>query len=169
MPFADKLYRALNPLWARDPLSGAGAAQHGGRFNPRGMPALYCSLSPITALREANQVGDLQPVTLVSYSAVIERVFDSRDVSALGERGQTPAALADPGWRDAMLRHGEAPSQAFALALEADGFDGLLVRSFARGTGPADLNLVLWRWGPSAPHRLELIDDENRLAPPSPS
>jgi len=65
--FAGFLYRALNPVYARDPLSGRGAQLYGGRFNPKGTPALYASLSPMTALREANQVGTLQPTTLVAY------------------------------------------------------------------------------------------------------
>ena len=36
---------------------------------------LYTSLSIMTALREANQVGSLQPTTLVSYDADIEQGF----------------------------------------------------------------------------------------------
>ena len=81
--YRGKLYRALNPLYAREPLSGKGAERYGGRFNPKGMPALYCSLTALTALREANQVGNLQPTTLVSYEADIEGVFDGRDEAAL--------------------------------------------------------------------------------------
>ena len=77
--FTGFLYRALNPVYARDPLSGRGAQLYGGRFNPKGTPALYASLSPMTALREANQVGTLQPTTLVAYDADIRPVFDSRD------------------------------------------------------------------------------------------
>ena len=69
--YRGKLYRALNPIHAREPLSGRGAALYGGRFNPKGTPALYASLSPMTALREANQVGNLQPTTLVAYDAEI--------------------------------------------------------------------------------------------------
>src|SRR5690606_4555103 len=54
--WSGKLYRALNPVYAREPLSGRGAELYGGRFNPKGMPALYASTSVLTALREANQV-----------------------------------------------------------------------------------------------------------------
>ncbi len=63
------LYRALNPVYAREPLSGRGAELYGGRFNQKGIPALYTALDPATALREANQVGSLQPTLLVSYRA----------------------------------------------------------------------------------------------------
>ena len=37
------VYRAHNPRWSFAPLSGAGAARYGGRFNPTGMEALYTS------------------------------------------------------------------------------------------------------------------------------
>lgn len=161
--FTGKLYRALNPVWAARPLSGEGAARYGGRFNPPQMPALYCSLDPLTALREANQAGDLQPTVLVALDAEIERVFDARHDAALAAYDLTPAKLAHPGWRDAMLRDGEAPTQALARRLEAEGYAALLVPSFARGTAGDAANLVLWRWGEGPPARLALVDDERRL------
>jgi RES domain-containing protein len=162
--YRGKLYRALNPLYAREPLSGRGAELYGGRFNPKGVPALYASLSVMTAVREANQVGDLQPTTLVSYDAEIERVFDCRDGAALEAQGMNSAALADAAWRDRMKAGGEARTQAFARRLIADGYHALLVGSFAPGATEEDLNLVLWSWGDAAPSRLILIDDENRLS-----
>lgn len=161
--FEGKLYRALNPVWANNPLSGDGAALHGGRFNPRGIAALYCSLGPIAALREANQVGDLQPTTLVCYEAVIARVLDTTDPAALSAFGLTLPDLAAPDWRDTMLRDGIAPTQHLAHDALAKGYSGMITRSFARGARDEDRNLVLWRWGEKAPHRLVLIDDENRL------
>lgn len=164
MRFQGSLYRALNPIYAREPMSGRGAELHGGRFNRKGTPALYLSLSIVTALREANQAGNLQPTTLVSYDADIERVFDCRDNQALEAEGMEGAALADPTWRDQMKTRGEAGTQGFAHRLATAGYHGLLVRSFAPGATSGDLNLVLWTWGPAAPSRLTLIDDENRLA-----
>jgi RES domain-containing protein len=164
MRYEGKLYRALNPLHAREPLSGHGAKLYGGRFNPKGMPALYTSLSVITALREANQVGDLQPTTLVSYHAEIDSVFDGRDEGALGVEGMSAAALADPTWRDRMKVDGEAKTQAFARRLIKAGYNGLLTRSFAGGSSAGDMNLVLWRWADPSSARLALIDDENRLS-----
>jgi RES domain-containing protein len=162
--YRGKLYRALNPVYAREPLSGRGAELYGGRFNPKGLPALYASLSVITALREANQVGNLQPTTLVSYDAEIERIFDCRDDLALKAEGMDAAALANSAWRDQMKASGEARTQAFARRLIAGDHHGLLVRSFAPGATADDLNLVLWKWGDGAPARLNLIDDENRLS-----
>ena len=165
MHFKGTVYRALNPIYARDALSGRGAELYGGRFNRKGTPALYTSLSVITALREANQVGSLQPTTLVSYDADIEHVFDCRDDVALRSEGMDIGMLADPTWRDQMRKHGEATTQAFARELGQAGFHGLLVKSFAQGAADNDLNLVLWQWSFTLPSRLTLIDDEHRLSP----
>lgn len=162
--YEGKLYRALNPLYARAPLSGRGAELYGGRLNPKGVPALYASLTIMTALRDANQVGALQPTTLVSYDAEIEAVFDGRDGKALASEGMDAAALAESTWRDQRKLHGEARTQTFVRRLIAAGYNGLLVRSFAAGSDAADINLVLWRWGDALPSRLILIDDELRLS-----
>ena len=162
--FTGFLYRALNPVYARDPLSGRGAQLYGGRFNPKGTPALYASLSPMTALREANQVGTLQPTTLVAYDADIRPVFDTRDTGSLAGFDMTPRDLASVAWRDEMMTNGESETQKFARRLIAAGYAALLVPSFARGALSTDLNLVLWRWGDAAPTRLVLIDDEKRLS-----
>jgi RES domain-containing protein len=164
MLYRGPLYRALNPIYAREPLSGRGAELFGGRFNPKGVPALYSSLTVMTALREANQAGAFQPTMLVSYDAKIASVFDTRDEAALKAEGMDAAALAESTWRDQMKSTGEARTQTFARHLIAKGSHGLLVRSFAPGATEDDLNLVLWRWGDATPSRLTVIDDENRLS-----
>ncbi|RLQ87498.1 RES family NAD+ phosphorylase [Notoacmeibacter ruber] len=164
MVYSGKLYRALNPVFARTPMSGRGAELYGGRFNPKGTPALYLSTSVQTALREANQVGDLQPTTLVCYRARIEMIFDTADSDALEAEGFTLDTLAAPDWRDQMQVEGEARTQRFARTLIARGYNGLRVRSFAKGSGPDAVNLVLWKWGTKPPSRLQLIDDEHRLS-----
>ncbi len=163
MRYRGKLFRALNPVYVREPLSGQGAALHGGRFNLKGVPALYVSLSIAAAIREANQAGGLQPTTLVSYDADIDRIFDARDAAALTGEGMDAKALAGPTWRDRMKRDGEAATQRLARNLAERGFHALIVRSFALGATDHDLNMVLWRWGATGPSRLELIDDEGRL------
>lgn len=160
MHYKGKLYRALNPLYAREPFSGRGAELYGGRFNPKGMPALYTSLTIMTALSEANQAGSLQPTTLVSYDAD----FETCDQNLLEKHRITPQALSNTTWRDEMNLRGEALTQQLARDLKNAGFHGLVVRSFAPGTTDADLNIVLWIWGTSLPNRLSVIDDERRLS-----
>ncbi|WP_294536791.1 RES family NAD+ phosphorylase [uncultured Rhodoblastus sp.] len=158
------LYRALNPVYASNPLSGRGAELYGGRFNPKGVPALYASQSPMTALREANQVGTLQPTTLVAYHADIHPVFDTRDDAQLSAFHMTPNDLAATTWRDEMIVAGVSRTQEFARRLIEEGYAALIVRSFARGASDEEINIILWRWSAEPPTKLVLIDDENRLA-----
>ncbi|WP_426213738.1 hypothetical protein [Mesorhizobium abyssinicae] len=47
------------------------------------MSALYPSLPVMTAMRGTNQVGNLQPTTLVSYDAEVDDIFDCRDSAPL--------------------------------------------------------------------------------------
>lgn len=157
------LYRALNPVYARDPLSGRGAELYGGRFNAKGTPALYTALDPAGALREANQAGSLQPTVLVSYTADLGPIFDSRDAEDLRKREISVNTLSDPGWRMKMLDGQPVPTQAFASGLIADGFAGLLIQSFAKGASGTDFNLVVWRWKGFG-CTLQVVDDENRLS-----
>jgi RES domain-containing protein len=163
MRYRGLLYRALNPVWAREPLSGEGARRHGGRFNPKGVPALYTSLSISTAIREANQIGTLQPTTLVAYQSDLDPVFDATDAGGLRDYGFSLADLAADDWRIRMREEGKAPTQMLAERLIADGHVGMQVRSFAKAATGADLNMVLWKWGGAPPARLTLVDDEGRL------
>jgi RES domain-containing protein len=155
------VYRAINPFWVGDPLSGEGARRHGGRFNPKGMAALYCSLDPVTAVREVSQIGQpLQPTILVSFRADVEPVFDATDPKALEAQGMTPEALAAGDWRVFMSKGEEAPTQGFARRLSEAGFAGMLAPSYASLAPPEARNLILWRW---TPETLRLIDEESRL------
>lgn len=163
MRYRGLLYRALNPVWAREPLSGEGARRFGGRFNPKGLPALYTSLTIRTALREANQIGTLQPTTLVALRADLEPVFDASDPDALAALGFDPAEIAGDDWRERMRRDHLPPGQRFAKHLIDSGHAGLIVPSYARGAGKDERNLVLWRWGDILPAQVTLVDDEGRL------
>lgn len=161
--FDGLLYRALNPVYVREPLSGRGATLFGGRFNRKGREALYTALRPETALREANQVGTLQPTTLVAYRVDLGPILDGRDDAALAPYEVDGAGLAAPDWRDRMLAGRDVPTHDLVERLVADGFVGLLVPSYAKGSTPRNLNLVLWRWNSGADDRLAVVDDEDRL------
>ncbi|MFT6253684.1 RES family NAD+ phosphorylase [Sulfitobacter sp.] len=161
--YTGPLYRGLNPIYARTPLSGHGAELYGGRFNAKGIPALYTALDPATALREANQVGNLQPTILVSYAADLGPIFDTRDEDALKRYCMTADFLADPAWRTKMLDGQPVPTQDFAHSLIAGGFTGLLIKSFAKGTSISDFNIVLWNWT-NDDCNFAVVDDEDRLS-----
>ena len=163
MHFRGVVYRAHNPMWAWPPVSGDGAARRGGRFNRRGVPAFYTSLSSATAVREENPAREtMQPILICSYKVDSTPVFDALDAKQLRKYGVTRAQLAGR-WERAVQR-GEIPaSQALADRLIAEGFAGIRVPSFALGAGEDDINLVLWSFGPKKPSRVVLIDDNNRL------
>ena len=163
MRFQGKIYRALNPIYAREPFSGRGAALYGGRFNPKGVPALYTSLTIMGAIREANQAGSLQPTMIVAYEANFDNIFDSRNKQALEQIGMSTALFGDSGWRDRMRNERKSPGQIIAETLIGRGYQGLLVQSFAHGASETDLNLVIWKWERTV--QLTLIDDEDRLTP----
>ena len=164
MRFQGLVYRAHNPQWSWDPLSGEGAGLHGGRFNRRGVPALYTSLAPLTAVREATLLGrPMQPVTLCAYEVDVEPVFDALDKALCRSLGVSHPDVECPSWRAEMLAGAVPASQNLADRLIAAGYVGMRVRSFAPATGPGDVNLVLWTWGSARPSRVVLIDEERRL------
>ena len=160
--FIGRTYRAHNPRWAGDPLSGEGAARHGGRFNRKGVPALYTSLDPMTAWSEAQQafVFKPQPTTLVAYDVDCTRVADLTQRETLSTLGLAAEDLAC-AWEDLADRDHTPPTWLLADRLIADGAHGAIAPSQAPGTRPDAANLVLWdrpgEWG------VEVIDDFGRL------
>ncbi len=164
MRFRGLVYRAHNPRWAWAPTSGEGARRYGGRFNRAVVPALYTSLSPVTAMREASSVGrPLQPITLCAYTVDAEPIFDILDPLQREAEGVTEAEFHCPDWEQKMLMGIIPASQGLAERLSAGGYVGMRVRSFTPGATADDLNLVFWRWGNLRPSRVVLIDDEARL------
>lgn len=164
--FVGLVYRAHEPHWAWDPLSGEGARQYGGRFNKKGTPALYTSLTILGALDEAAApVGvQLQPTTICSYQVNVRPIFDATDVTNLERKGISFDDLACPTWEEETLAGQTPASQALAERLIQEGFAGILVRSFVGGASASDHNLVLWKYGPELPTQVLLVDDEGRLS-----
>lgn len=165
MRFRGLAYRAHNPQWSWTPLSGEDARLHGGRFNRRGVPALYTSLAPLTAIREAQPLGrPMQPLTLCAYDVDAEPVFDATDADTRRALNVAEAELDCPTWEAEMLAGSVPATQILADRLIAAGYVGMRVRSFAAGAGLEDHKLVVWRWGNRLPARIVLIDDEGRLS-----
>jgi len=162
--FQGPVYRAHNPEWSWDPLSGAGAKLYGGRFNRRGIPALYTSLDVLVAIREASPLGaPFHPLTLCQYRIDCEHIFDTRDPKAMKRERVSKDELECPSWNEQMLDGKIPASQHLANRLLARNYAGMLVRSFARGAGPNDMNLVLWKWTKRRPHKVTLFDPDHRL------
>lgn len=164
MRFKGRVYRAHNPRWSFSPTSGEGAARHGGRFNPVGLPALYSSLRMETAWLEAQQgfAFKPQPLTICAYEVDSDPIRDLTDPNSLKSLGVTRAELACP-WEDLATRGATPPTWVLTRKLIEEGANGALVPSFAPGAAFADVNLVFWRWSDAAPDQVILIDDERRL------
>lgn len=162
--FTGMVYRAHHPMWSYDPLSGNGAKQHGGRFNPPGCVALYLSLDPTTAWMEAQQGFPFkpQPMTLVAYEIDCAKVADLNDDRLLKNMGSSIQELGC-AWEDLFSQTIEPPTWRLAEQLRALEVAGILVRSFASGCTTKNQNLVLWEWSDSQPHVVRVIDDFGRL------
>ena len=164
MRFSGEAFRAHDPMWSWTPLSGDGAALMGRRFNRKGQPALYLSLSAMTALREvSNGFGHrLTPLVLCSYDVDCEDIVDLRSEEARAEADVSLGDLAC-AWAEDLTRGREPASHAVVQRLLAGGAAGILVPSFAVGAITDDQNLVLWRWGPNLPYRVIVFDPSGRL------
>jgi RES domain-containing protein len=186
-----RAYRAHDPRWSFQPISGRGAAITGGRFNVRGQEALYLALDPITALAECTQgfANRMQPLTLCEYDVDVQGVVDlTAALSPLPFRGGAggggcpPSASQDDNPHPNPSPEGEglyealscpwltfqragriAPSQAIARDLVRKGANGALVPSFAPGVRDGAVNLVLWKWSDALPCRVMVYDPDGRL------
>jgi len=162
--FQGTCYRAHDPRWSFAPLSGEGAAIHGGRFNPKGVPALYLALTITTAVKEINQgfAHKIEPCVICSYDVDCDDIVDLRTED---DRKTGGASLADLAcaWFSNISQGSEPPSWRISRKLLDAGKAGILVPSFAPGATSADQNLVLWKWGKSRPHRVSVYDPSGRL------
>ena len=85
------LWRAYVPHWAHDPLSGAGAAQFGGRWNAVGQPCLYAALELSTAWAEYNQGFVQHPATIAQLTLAGVRLADLTKPSLPNWMSRTPS------------------------------------------------------------------------------
>ncbi len=164
MRFQGSAYRAHDRRWSFKPLSGEGAAVHGGRFNPKGTPALYLSLDPMTAIKEAAQgfAHKFEPLVLCTYEIDCENVVDLRTEVDRKTAGVVEVDLACAWFADAAAGR-EPPSWRLARKLVAGGATGLITPSYAAAVGSGEANLVLWRWSDRLPHRVIVFDPSGRL------
>lgn len=154
-------YRYLTPKWAYLPLSGAGAASAGGRFNRRGVEALYLSAEPDTALAEYKQGSSLpRPAMLAAYEL---ELADAVDLSAGYDPDQWAASWADWNcdWRwIARVKHKIPPSWQLGDEAISSGARGLLFPSTHQSGGT---NLVVFTANLTISDRLAVHDPDDML------
>ena len=157
-------YRAHHPRWAWSPLSGEGAAIQGGRFNPRGVPALYLALTIEGMFLETSHGFPqiFEPLTVCTYKI---DVADIVDLGSADARSRSAVDLADMAcaWEYEAAQALRPRSWILAERLRRTGAAGILVPSFARRARPEMRNLVLWTWGRDPPHRVTVHDPSGRL------
>lgn len=164
MRLRGECFRAHDPSWSWTPLSGAGAALKGRRFNWPGLETLYLSLSFTTVFREvsAGFAHRLTPYVLCSYDVDCDDIADLRTEAGRARLGVEIDDLVC-AWGASLAAGREPASWPVVRRLLADGWAGILVPSFANGATPDDQNLVLWHWGPDLPHRVTVYDPSGKL------
>lgn len=140
------------PRWAAEPLSGAGAAQSGGRFNRHDVPALYLSLELATAVAEYRQAAPfLPPFTMVTYRANLPPLVDVR---LLDDEWDALWLDWKEDWRMLLVNGVEPPSWVLGDMVRAAGYPGIIFPSLASDGGvnialiadvlsPADVLMVM--------------------------
>jgi len=151
---ARRYWRMLAPRWSSEPLSGGGAARHGGRFNAQGMPALYMSEGFTTAIAEYEQDLGIRPGTLCAYDVAATPIADLTDQGTLAALDVSAATLASPWKQIRLIEKTTPPTWTLASHLFDLGFAGLRAPS-VRSPGA---NLVLWRWNDAPGRTVAALD-----------
>ena len=150
----------LAPKWAHQPLSGAGAAQHGGRFNEPGTKALYISEDYITAISEYEQELGIRPGTLCAYDVDVKEIVDLTDSLVQTVCSVTPAILAC-SWKEIWLvQKQRPPTWDLAARLTAVNCAGVRVPSMRHFSG---INIVLWKWNDHPDRCIAALDPRSDL------
>ena len=166
MIFADltgvSLYRAHTPEWAFKPLSGAGAAKGGGRFNRPGIEALYLSFEADTAISEYKQTSHLlPPLTLCQYRATLHRLVDLRLWTPNAHGWNALWMEWDSDWRDCQLnQHIDPPTWALSdLVRDANALGVIFPSMVSRG----GTNVVVYLDRLGVDDALSVVDPDGLL------
>ena len=155
------VYRSCSVQHANssDLLTGEGSRKGGGRWNPKGIRAVYGSLTPETGMAETLRnfryygldISKAMPRVFVAVRVSLENLLDLTRGAVRQKLGISMRTMQDEDWR-MIQRRGESLTQnigraAFALALE-----GLLVPSAVDSTGE-ECRLVSRQFGSPEPNR----------------
>jgi RES domain-containing protein len=160
LAISQRCWRILAPKWAHDPLSGVGAARFGGRFNPKGVPALHTSESIDTAFAEYQQDLLVRPGTFCAYQLDVLGIVDLCNAQVCKAFSVDRATLLSP-WKEILLVEKRfPPTWELSLRLLNQGFAGVRVPSAQMKEG---VNIVLWRWNDDSSRRVEVLEPKGEL------
>ena len=164
-PWTGRLFRFQTVAYPapKDVLSGLGAKERGGRWNPPGLATLYGSTTDTTALEEckANDryygVVTTSPRLLVTIEARLDRVLDLSDAVVRRSLGVTLEELASEDWRKLLNAHRESFGQALGRVVAEVGGHGLLARS---AVVPRGLNVAIFTKQIMPTSRLSVVEGD---------
>jgi RES domain-containing protein len=102
------------------------------------------------------------PLTICSYSVDVDDLIDLRTEAGRAAEGIELADMAC-AWAYDRASGRIPPSWDISRSLIAKGTAGILTPSFATAARADLANLVLWRWGPTPPHKVEVHHPSGRL------
>lgn len=137
--YTGDLYRFVAPKWAgeNDRLSGMGAKQYGGRWNPAGLAAVYGATTPMGAAAEsfeqANRYGfradQTTPRVVFAFHVKLRSVLDLTDGNVRTRLKTSRKRMIRCRWKRSRTNHHEQLTQAIGRAVAAAGFEAMLVPS----------------------------------------
>ena len=144
-------------------LSGLGAKQRGGRWNPPGVAAVYGSSTDATALEESNAndryygIVNRSPRLVVAVRARLHRVLDLTSAAVRRQLGVTLAELTAEDWRKLTESGRESFTQALGRAAFQAAAKGILARSATRASS---VNVVVFPHNVGRGESLVVVEGE---------
>jgi RES domain-containing protein len=140
-PWAGTVYRSCAVEHSRrsDLLTGIGASQNGGRWNSKGIKAVYSSLAPDTGMAEvlktANYSGfapsEFMPRLFVGIRVSLTKVLDLTGGQIRQMLRMSLQRLRGEDWIRVQLAGGEALTQQVGRAAMESGLEGIIAASAA--------------------------------------
>ncbi len=148
-PWEGVVYRNTSLRYAsgKDLLAGEGSSQAGGRWNPRGLRAVYASLTPETAMAEALSlfrrygwdIADAMPRVFVAVRVILRVTLDLNDGDIRRRLRVSLRRMLAEDWRSAQWAGRESITQMLGAAAAASGMEAILVPSCTGGAGARNI------------------------------
>lgn len=142
-PWEGVVYRNTSVRYARssDLLTGEGSSQAGGRWNPRGLRAVYASLTPEAAMAETLNhfrrygwdIADAMPRIFVAVRVVLGVTLDLNDGDVRRRLKVSLRRMLANDWREVQWAGRESVTQMLGAAAASSGIDAIVVPSSAGG------------------------------------